>query len=132
MKSLNAKSPEASQLRRRKYELVRQFGIPENILPRLRLGQRRCGRPNCRCAGGVGHPQWSLSLSQRSGRRIEHVPVEWAEEVERIYLETQAFLDAMQEVMAINLELFTMARGQQRRGRTPAGRKRPSPTTRRP
>jgi hypothetical protein len=126
MNSLNVKSSEASQLRRGKYELVRQFGIPENLLPRLRLGHRRCGRANCRCADGVGHPQWSLSLSHRSGRRIEHVPVEWAEEVEQVFLDTQAFLDAMQEVMAINLELFTMARRQHRSRRTSAATKRPS------
>jgi hypothetical protein len=126
MNSLNVKSPGASRLRRRKYELVRQFGIPENLLPRLRLGHRRCGRANCRCADGVGHPQWSLSLSHRSGRRVEHVPVEWAEQGEQVFLETQAFLDAMQEVMAINLELFAMARGQHRSRRTSAATKRPS------
>ena len=130
MNQFSAKSREASHLRRRKYELVRQYGIPENAVPRLRHGRRKCGRAGCHCAEDGGHPQWSLVHSRGGERAVEHVPGEWVEDLERAVLETQAFLAAAQEVMAINLELLAITRRQRqqrrrtsRTGKRPAGRK---------
>jgi len=115
MNALQAKSPEASQLRRRKYELVRQFGLPEDLVGGcLSQTHRRCGKPNCRCADGPGHSQWSITFSRAGRRRVEHVPREWVEEVERAAIETRAYIDAVREVMAINLELLAQTRRQER------------------
>lgn len=115
LRQFAARSPEASYLRRRKYELVRQFGLPENLVGgSLSQTHRRCGRPKCHCAAGRGHPQWSITLSRCGHRRVERVPREWVEELERAALETQAYLDAIREVMAINLELLARTRRQER------------------
>lgn len=116
MKQFAAKSPEASQLRRRKYELVRQFNLPENLVGgSLCQTHRRCGRPNCHCAAaGRGHPMWSITFSRNGTRRVERVPRTWVEELERAALETQTYLDAIREVMAINIELLTQTRSQER------------------
>lgn len=110
-----AKSAQASQLRQRKYTLVRQFGLPEDLLGgTLSQIRRRCGRPNCHCAGGLGHPQWSITFSRNGQRRIERVPKAWVEDVERAVVQTQAYLDALREIMAINLDLLAQMRRQER------------------
>ena len=115
MNTLQAKSPEASQLQRRKYELVRKFGLPEDLLGGcLSQTHRRCGKPNCHCVGGPGHTQWSITFSRGGDRRVERVPREWVEELERVARETRTYLGAVQEVMAINLELLAQSRRQDR------------------
>jgi hypothetical protein len=126
MKQFAAKSVHASDLRGRKYELIRQFGLPENLLGGcLSQTHRRCGRSNCHCAEGRGHPLWSVTMSHKGERRVERVPHEWVEEMEQAVLQTQAYLDAFREVMAINLELLAETRGQQRHKKVRgAGKKR--------
>ena len=110
-----ARSPEASQLRRRKYELIRRFTLPENLVGGcLSQTHRRCGRSNCHCARGNGHPLWSITFSRNGKRRVERVPSEWVEGLQVAVLQAQAYLDAVREVMAINLELLAQRRRQDR------------------
>jgi hypothetical protein len=114
MHQFAARSVEASQLRRRKYELVRRFGLPENLVGgSLSQTHRRCGRPNCHCADGPGHSQWSITFCRGGNRRVERVPREWVEELERAVVETQVYVDAVREVMAINVELLAETRRQE-------------------
>ncbi|MEK7415258.1 MAG: DUF6788 family protein [Planctomycetota bacterium] len=106
MQQFSAKSAQASELRQRKYELVRRFSLPENLVGgSLSQTHRRCGRHNCHCAAERGHALWSVTFSHKGERRVERVPREWVEELEQAVLATQAYLDAMREVMAINLSL---------------------------
>jgi len=115
MHQFAAKSVQSSRLRQRKYELVRKFGLPENLVGgSLSQTHRRCGRPNCHCAEGRGHPLWSITFSRHGKRRVERVPREWVEDLERAALSTQAYLDAIREVMEINLELLAQTRVQER------------------
>jgi hypothetical protein len=112
---LSARGVESSQLRQRKYALVRQFGIPENLLGgSLSPTRRRCGKPNCHCRDGEGHLQWSVTFCKNGEKRVERVPVAWVEELEKVVLETQSYLDAVREVMAINVELLAQTRQQLR------------------
>ena len=111
MSQFAAKSAHASQLRQRKYALVRQFNLPENLVGGcLSQTHRRCGRHNCHCAAGRGHPLWSITFSRNGERRVERVPREWVEGLEQAALSTQAYLDAIREVMAINLDLLAETR----------------------
>lgn len=111
MESLSTKGARASQLRQRKYLLVRRHGLPEDLIGGcLSQTHRRCGKPNCRCANGQGHPMWSLTSSYRGRRRVDRVPRDWVEELERAVLRTQEYMCAIKEVMAINAELLGQAR----------------------
>ena len=115
IKQLSARGVEASLLRQRKYALVRQFGLPENLLGgSLAPTRRRCGKPNCHCRNGEGHLQWSVTFCKDGKKRVERVPVAWVEQLEKVVLETQSYLDAIREVMAINLELLAQTREQER------------------
>jgi hypothetical protein len=111
MKQLSIKSPAASQLRQRKYALVRRFSIPEDLVGGSFVEtHRRCGRANCHCASGVGHAQWTLTTSYLGKRRVERIPQDWVVDVERAVAKSQAYLSAVKELMAINIALLVMAR----------------------
>lgn len=116
IKYFSAKSVEASLLRQRKYALVRQYSIPENLIGgSLAFTRRRCGKPNCHCREGDGHPQWSITFCQHGRKRVERVPAQWAEQIEKVVFEAQRYLDAVFEVMAINIELLAQSRGQEQK-----------------
>jgi len=111
---LAAKGPDASRLRQRKYALVRAHSIPEDLAGgSLAQTHRRCGKSNCHCANGRGHAMWSVTFSHRGKRRVERVPKAWLAELEQAVVRTQAYLDAIKEVMAINVELLAQARTQE-------------------
>lgn len=115
IRQFSARGVEASLLRQRKYALVRQFGLPENLLGgSLAPTRRRCGKPNCHCRNGEGHLQWSVTFCRSGKKRVERVPLEWLAELEKAVLQTQSYLDAVREVMAINLELLAQTREQER------------------
>jgi hypothetical protein len=131
IRPFSAKGATASQLRCRKYELVRRFGLPENLLGgSLSKTHRRCGKANCHCAAGRGHPLWSVTSSHRGKRRVERVPRAWVEQLEQVALATQAYMEALREVMAINIELLAEARAQlppaKRTSRAKQGKRRQS------
>jgi len=111
MEALAGKSATASQLRQRRHQIGKKYGIPQELVGgNFRQSYRRCGKPNCRCAKGDGHPQWILSLSSDGKRRVQSIPADWQEELEEAVLKTQEYLDAVRQVMAINLELLAETR----------------------
>ncbi|MBC7795003.1 MAG: hypothetical protein H7Z43_14960 [Clostridia bacterium] len=113
-----AKLPEASRLRARKYALVRKHSIPENLIGgSLVVSRRRCGKSGCRCAGSEGHSQWSLTSSYRGDRRVERIDAATAVALEEVVLATRVYMDALKEVMAINMELLALTHREKKRAR---------------
>lgn len=107
---------QASRLRQRKFELLRRFPIPGELLPgSLTLSYTRCGKPGCRCARGKGHPAWTLTFMARRERHVERIPKEWVEEVRRRVRAGREFQEAVREVLAANAQLLVLARKQRRR-----------------
>ena len=69
---------------------------------------KRCGRPGCKCARGIGHgPKVYLSVSMPKARPVMvYIPQEHRSQVEQFvanYRRTRQLLD---EVAAINLDLL--------------------------
>ena len=111
MKWYKAKGSRAARLRQRKYELVRRFGIPADALPgSLTLTHRRCGKTNCRCAQGEGHPLWSLTFMVDGKKRVEWMPEEWVDEIRPLVEQGREFKEAVAEVLAANAELLALWR----------------------
>ena len=78
----DAKGDPAARLRQRKHALLRTLQIPPDALSgSLALTHSRCGKPNCRCAQGEGHPSWSLTFMVDGKKRVERIPEEWAEHI---------------------------------------------------
>jgi hypothetical protein len=110
------KGPQASRLRQRKFELIRRFQLPADLLPgSLSLSHTRCGKPTCHCASGQGHPAWSLTFMAQGNKRVERIPKEWVEEVRRRVEAGREFQEALKEVLAANAELLVLWRKQQPR-----------------
>jgi hypothetical protein len=125
LKSNQLKGAEASGLRQRKYRVLRSFRIPEDALPgSLALTHRRCGKATCHCVEGEGHPQWLLTFMVGGKKRVEAVPHEWAEDVERRVAAGRAAKEALNEVLVANAELLVLERKKKR------GRKKGKGTTR--
>jgi hypothetical protein len=112
--------PEAAALKRRKRRLLARLLIPADALPgSLVLSHRRCGKPNCHCADGPGHPFHSLTFMVDGKKRVESIPAEWIGAVRPAVDAGHDFKDAVAELFAINAQLLVLARNQRRR-RAPA------------
>jgi hypothetical protein len=110
------KGPLAARLRQRKFELLRRFSIPADLLPgSLTLSRTRCGKPTCRCAEGEGHAAWSLTFMVGGEKHVERVPRQWADQVRRGVQAGREFQDAVREVLAANAQLLVLARKQRRK-----------------
>jgi hypothetical protein len=109
------KGPQASRLRQRKFELVRRFQLPDDLLPgSLSQSHLRCGKPTCHCADGAGHPVWSLTFMVQGKKHVLHIPKEWVEDVRQRVEAGRKFQDAVREVLAANAQLLVLARRQRR------------------
>ena len=113
--SADPKGPEASLLRQRKYKVMRQFQLPDDLLPGcLTHSRRRCGRPTCHGAtqGDPGHPIWFLTFMSGGKRRVERIPVAWVESVGKQIEAGRALQDAIKDMLAANAELLVLWRKQ--------------------
>jgi hypothetical protein len=112
------KGPLAARWRQRKFDLLRRFFIPRDLLPgSLTLSATRCGKPSCHCAEGEGHPAWTLTFMADGQRRVERIPREWVEEVRGRVAAGHEFQEAVREVLTANAELLVLARQQRRKPR---------------
>jgi hypothetical protein len=110
------KGPKAARLRQRKFEILRRYPIPPDLLPgSLSLSHLRCGKPNCHCAKGEGHPVWSLTFMANGKKQVQHIPKDWVEEVEKRVDAGREFQDAVRDVLTANAQLLVLAKKQRRR-----------------
>lgn len=113
---LRPQGDEAARLRQRKYHLLRELSLPEEaVAGSLAKTYRRCGKRNCHCAEGQGHPQWLLTFMVEGKKRVERIPEEWVEEVQQRVEHGREFKKALQEVLTANAQLLVLARRQRRR-----------------
>ena len=110
--------PLAARLRQRKFDLLRRFSIPTDLLPgSLSVSHSRCGKPTCHCAHphDPGHPIWTYTFMVDGKKHTQHVPKEMVEEEQKRVAAGREFQDAVREVLAANAQLLVLARQQQRR-----------------
>src|SRR5208283_331549 len=107
------KGPEAARLRQRKFALLRQFPLPQDLLPgSLSVSYTRCGKPTCHCAQGEGHAAWSLTFMAAGKKRVERIPKDWVDDVRRRAAADRDFQDALRQVLTANAELLVLRRQQ--------------------
>ncbi len=110
------KGPEAARLRQRKFALLRQFLLPQDLLPgSLSVSHTKCGKPTCHCSKGEKHAAWSLTFMADGKKRVERIPKDWVDDVRRRVAAGRAFQDALREVLTANAELLVLRRKQQPR-----------------
>jgi hypothetical protein len=118
MKEEEPRNTQASRLRQRKFQLLRRFPIPPDLLPgALTRSYTRCGNPRCHCARQKGHEAWTLTFMVKGHRRVERIPRDWVEQVQQRVAAGREFQDAMREVLAANAQLLILARQQRKKKR---------------
>ena len=119
MKWYKAKGDTAARLRQSKHALLRRFEMPADALPgSLTQTHRRCGKSNCHCAQGEGHPLWSLTFMVNGTKRVERIPDEWVDEIRPLVEQGREFKQAVAEVLAANAQLLALWRKQSTPNRT--------------
>ena len=119
MKWYGAKGESAARLRQRKHALLRRFQIPPDALPGSpSLTHRRCGKPNCRCADGEGHPIWSLTFMAEGRKRVERIPNEWVDQIRPLVEQGREYKDAVAEVFSANAQRLALWRKQSTKKRS--------------
>jgi hypothetical protein len=106
---MNLEKLSSAALRKRRRKLAQDLPPLEYILRgTLVETYRRCGRPNCHCAGGPGHgPKHYLSLSRPGGRpRRDYVPNDKHLLVAELIDNSRRLRGMLDEICAINAELL--------------------------
>jgi len=110
---IRPKGNQASKIRQRKFELIRRFQFPEDLLPgSLSQQHLRCGKANCRCAKGGGHEVWSLTFMAEGKKHVQHIPKHLVDDVRKRVEAGREYQEALREVLAANAYLLVMARKQ--------------------
>ncbi len=110
------KSAEASRLRQRKHQVQQRFKIPDDLLPgSLSMSQVRCGKATCRCVDDERHRSWSLTFMVNGKKKVEHIPLEAVEDVQKRVQAGREFQDAVREVLTANAQLLVLSRRQRQR-----------------
>jgi hypothetical protein len=113
MEMKKPKGTQAARIRQRKFDLVRRFQIPGDLLPgSLSLAYHRCGKANCHCAKGEGHPQWSLTYMADGKKQVQFIPQRLVDQVRRKVEAGREYQEAVREVFAANAKLLALARKQ--------------------
>jgi Family of unknown function (DUF6788) len=110
---IRPKGSQAAQIRQRKFELIQRFQFPEDLLPgSLSQQHLRCGKPNCHCAEGEGHPVWSLTFMADGKKHVQHIPKHLVDEVRQRVDAGREYQAALREVLTANAHLLVLARKQ--------------------
>ena len=104
---ISLKSMTLEQLWVRRQELIDAFP-PFDRLMRGSLITRhiKCGKSNCRCASGEGHPSLYLSGARTGKTKLDYVPASWKSWVLERIENYQLAQELLKELADINLELL--------------------------
>lgn len=109
------KGPDAAHFRQRKFQVLRHFSLPDDLLPgALTETHTRCGKRGCHCIDpkDPGHSAWTLTFMSDGKRRVERIPKQWVEDVAQRVRAGREFQDAVRELLTANAELLVLARKQ--------------------
>lgn len=68
--------------------------------------ERKCGNPNCRCAGGEKHPAWLLTFKEKGKTKSLYVPVKLVSEVQKWSKEAKWLKKTIQEVNELQRQII--------------------------
>lgn len=104
---LSLKSLSSDHLRDRRQQLLHSFPSLDSLLRGSLITRNvKCGKPNCRCASGQGHPSLYLSTFHEGRTRLDYVPAAWESWVRDRLNNHQMVQENIVELTEINLELL--------------------------
>ena len=94
-------------VRRRRLLLKRLASVEEFVRGSVVLMKRKCGYPGCRkCAAGVGHPTWVLTVSERGKTRTVYLGAKRLKQARRLVANYRRVRAWLEDVAQINLALL--------------------------
>jgi len=98
--------------------LVRSLGSLREMLPGSFVERRRkCGKPNCRCAGGKDlHSEFQVSVLLEGKLKTFHIPAELVEEVRSKVEMHKQFQRAAGTICQINMRRLLRRKETKERG----------------
>lgn len=96
-------------LRKRRNALLRELPPLQAILRGSLIERyKRCGKPGCKCADGLGHgPKYYLSVSYAGLRpQMDYVPQEYYEQTTEFIANHHRAREILEEICEINRELL--------------------------
>lgn len=104
---ISLKSLSSDQLRARRQQLLNSFPSFNSLLRGSLITRNvKCGKPNCRCASGQGHPSLYLSTLHKGRTRLDYVPAAWESWVRERINNHHLVQEIIVELTEINLELL--------------------------
>lgn len=101
------KSLSSDQLRNRRQQLLASLPAFDRLLRGSLITRNvKCGKPNCRCALGEGHPSLYLSTLHEGKTRLDYVPATWEPWVRERLANYHLAQEIIVELAEINLELL--------------------------
>lgn len=104
---INRKDLSTQELKHRLARLTRSMSnLDQSLRGSLITRYVKCGKPNCRCAKGEGHPSLYLSTLHQGKTRMDYVPAAWESWVRERLDNHHAIQEALAEITELNLELL--------------------------
>lgn len=115
-------------LERRRRILAKLPPLEEVLRGSVVVRSLRCGKPNCHCAEGEGHPATYLSVTLAGGRTEQiSLPATLVPVAERGVAHYHAWWAAIEQLSAINRDLIRQRRQQPSAPRKRSARRSPRP-----
>lgn len=107
VKRNNFKAFSSDLLRARRQELMDSLPLLDQVIRGSLITRYvKCGKSNCRCASGQGHPSLYLSSLHEGKTRLVYVPASWEPWVQQRLDNFHRTQDILVELAEINLELL--------------------------
>src|SRR2546425_1950752 len=99
------------ELQARRRRLLASLRLPPEGLPgSLAESRGRCGSAGCHCHQEGGHLSWTLTFMVDGKKRVDHIPNEWVDAVQKRVAQGKAYKSGVAELMAINAQLLVFER----------------------
>ena len=103
----NLKFISSDRLLARRQELTNSLPLLDQVIRGSLITRYvKCGKSNCRCASGQGHPSLYLSSLHEGKTRLVYVPASWESWVQQRLDNFHRTQDSLTELAEINLELL--------------------------
>lgn len=101
------KSISTPELKERKAEILRLLPPMDHVIRGSLITRPiKCGKANCHCATGDGHPSWYLSSFYHGYTHMDYVPATWESWMREGLKNYGVIQDLLAELTELNLELF--------------------------
>lgn len=101
------KATPTSVLKERKALLLNTLPAMDHLIRGSLITRHiKCGKPNCHCATGTGHPSLYLSSFYQGRTRMDYVPASWESWVRKGLENFEAVQALLSELTELNLELL--------------------------